>query len=189
MGHTHTIAKSAVVHIMLLDELNKEFHVTYHHCQKQDMHSWISVHDQESGIYCRIKIKRHPLYYMVNFCIPSLTITFLSVVGSQFSGGAKVQISLTALVGMSILALSISDKLPRTRFTISRFNKFFLAQIAAIVITTLLGQIVDSQLHDGLDRKRKPRGTWLPSFVRYCVLIVEIIVLMLVCLWFNAPIL
>ena len=63
----------------------------------------------------RLKLRRVPTYFLMNVVIPSVMITFLSIVvfWLPYESGEKVSLGITVLLSFSIVLLMISDVTPR----------------------------------------------------------------------------
>uniref|UniRef100_A0A914V8S2 Uncharacterized protein n=1 Tax=Plectus sambesii TaxID=2011161 RepID=A0A914V8S2_9BILA len=117
-----------------------------------------------------LRLKRKPLFYIVNLIIPSCIITGISIVGfftpSSASGerNEKITLGITTLLSMSILLLMISDKMPTTSTFVPLIGWFYLSMIVLIAMCSIMSSVVimvqKLGRHNDLLSPRLIRLTW-----------------------------
>lgn len=74
-----------------------------------------------------IKLKRKPLFYMLNVVFPCLLITFVAVLGFLLppDSGEKISLQVTVLLSLAVFQLVILDMIPASGDTFPFISKSF----------------------------------------------------------------
>ena len=111
-----------------------------------------------------------------------MVTTGLGLAGIHFSATAKMQVSLTTLVAMSVLALQVSASLPKSH-EISRLSWFLLGLMVEIVFGSLAALIIE---RGDVKKAEKYFGCIWYACNLYAVL-VELFIMGFLGVWFLIP--
>ena len=81
--------------------------------------------DEFPFVYFTFKLKRKPVYHIINILLPCIIISFIA--GLQFllppSSGEKISLGISVLLSFSVLLLLLSDIMPKTSDVIPLVGK------------------------------------------------------------------
>ncbi|XP_032871035.1 neuronal acetylcholine receptor subunit alpha-3-like [Amblyraja radiata] len=109
-----------------------------------------------------IYIRRMPLYYTINMIIPCLMISFLTVLVFWLpsASGAKITLSVSVLLSLTVFLLGITESVPSTSLVIPLIGEYLLFIMIFVVLSIIITVFV-LNIHD-----RSPATHIMPSWVK-----------------------
>ena len=105
--------------------------------------------DEFPFVYFTFKLKRKPVYHIINILLPCIIISFIA--GLQFllppSSGEKISLGISVLLSFSVLLLLLSDIMPKTSDVIPLVGKkqnYLPAAIEYAVVSKCLSKCLSA---------------------------------------------
>jgi len=113
-------------------------------------------------IFFYLKIRRKPLFYIVNLIIPCVGIFYLSILVFYLpaQSGEKTALAIAILVSQTLYFTLVIEVIPATSLTLPLLGRYLLFSMVLIAVSVCLATIV-LNLH-----YRKPSTHRMPGWVR-----------------------
>jgi len=113
-------------------------------------------------IFFYLKIRRKPLFYIVNLIIPCVGIFYLSILVFYLpaQSGEKTALAIAILVSQTLYFTLVIEVIPATSLTLPLLGRYLLFSMVLVAVSVCLATIV-LNLH-----YRKPSTHRMPSWVR-----------------------
>ena len=115
-----------------------------------------------SDIFFYLKIRRKPLFYIVNLIIPCVGIFYLSILVFYLpaQSGEKTALAIAILVSQTLYFTLVIEVIPATSLTLPLLGRYLLFSMVLVAVSVCLATIV-LNLH-----YRKPSTHRMPTWVR-----------------------
>lgn len=113
-------------------------------------------------IFFYLKIRRKPLFYIVNLIIPCVGIFYLSILVFYLpaQSGEKTALAIAILVSQTLYFTLVIEVIPATSLTLPLLGRYLLFSMVLVAVSVCLATIV-LNLH-----YRKPSTHRMPTWVR-----------------------
>lgn len=113
-------------------------------------------------IFFYLKIRRKPLFYIVNLIIPCVGIFYLSILVFYLpaQSGEKTALAIAILVSQTLYFTLVIEVIPATSLTLPLLGRYLLFSMVLVAVSVCLATIV-LNLH-----YRKPSTHKMPTWVR-----------------------
>jgi len=113
-------------------------------------------------IFFYLKIRRKPLFYIVNLIIPCVGIFYLSILVFYLpaQSGEKTALAIAILVSQTLYFTLVIEVIPATSLTLPLLGRYLLFSMVLVAVSVCLATIV-LNLH-----YRKPSTHRMPAWVR-----------------------
>lgn len=103
----------------------------------------------QSGLTIRFKIKRRPMYHLVNVVFPLFVISLLNLLVFLIpaEAGERIGFSVTILLAMSVFLTIVSDKLPETSDPSVAYISYFMTIDLVVSFFVVLFTVVGLRFH------------------------------------------
>ena len=120
------------------------------------------IFSQISDIFFYLKIRRKPLFYIVNLIIPCVGIFYLSILVFYLpaQSGEKTALAIAILVSQTLYFTLVIEVIPATSLTLPLLGRYLLFSMVLVAVSVCLATIV-LNLH-----YRKPSTHRMPTWVR-----------------------
>ena len=115
-----------------------------------------------ADIFFYLKIRRKPLFYIVNLIIPCVGIFYLSILVFYLpaQSGEKTALAIAILVSQTLYFTLVIEVIPATSLTLPLLGRYLLFSMVLVAVSVCLATIV-LNLH-----YRKPSTHRMPNWVR-----------------------
>ncbi|CAF1133928.1 unnamed protein product [Adineta ricciae] len=109
-----------------------------------------------------LRIRRKPLFYMVNLVVPCVNIAFLTILVFYLpsDSGEKLTLSISIFVALQVFYLLLVDLIPPTSFTLSLLGTYLLFTLV-LVNASIFITIITLNIH-----WRHPNTHYMPDWVK-----------------------